>query len=110
MDSGIIIRHINVIVAIVSIPPALAILHTLLRERYLLKTENKPLNNLLLLLFSGIIVGALLNAFLSVLSLLGYMEYVSKLSIYRSTYTSAFFSFVTWSIYLFQRWVKRNKN
>lgn len=107
MDIATTIRFLNIFLALVSIPPSLYILKVLVAERKIIDTAQDKLNTLLVFLFGGVVIGALLNAFISMLAVTGHNGHASELSIYRSIYTSAFFSLVTWGIYLFQKSVRR---
>lgn len=100
-------RIINIVLALLSIPPSIYILRLLAREGKVVETQQSVLNKILTALFTGMVIGSFLNATISTISLFGHREIASSISICRSIYVSGFFSLFTWVIYLYQ---KRNGN
>lgn len=107
VEIGELIRHINIILSLMAIPPALYTLRILILEKKIIDTDQKKLNTLLVTLFGGVVLGAIANAVISLLSINGFKDIAGNLSIYRSIYTSSFFFIVTWSIFFFQKSVSK---
>lgn len=94
---------INIALAFLSLPPAIYLVRVLIKDRNSIDPKKHPLNRVLVFMFAGVAVAAILNAFLAVISLFGNGLVSHNLSPYRSALLNAFFTFVSWSLYFVHR-------
>ena len=90
---------LNIVFAFLAIPPAVYLIGALIKERYLIKTGQKLLNDTLSFLFAGLSIGALINASLAFMSLAGNGNISHGLSPIRSVYINVFFTIVSWLLF-----------
>ena len=100
MNSRDIIQIINTIVALISVPPSIVLLLTVLKERHVIPVKQRKVNKALKILFSGIAVSSIINATLSVISLTGSRAFSHAVSPYRGLFINLFFFVTSWFIYL----------
>jgi len=93
----------NLALAFLAVPPAIYLTKILIEERKVIKREATPMNKILTMLVSGVAIGSLINALLSLLSLTGNGAVAHSLSPIRSVLVNAFFTFISWSFYLVYR-------
>lgn len=102
------IQIINLALALIAVPPSILLIYVLLREKKVIEPKQSLLNKLLILLFGGIAVGAMVNTSLALLSVNGFGRYAHVLSPYRSCLLNTLFVFVSWGLYLFHRHVTKD--
>jgi ABC-type Fe3+-siderophore transport system permease subunit len=107
MNERELVQLINTIVAVASIPPSLILLTVVLKERKIVDVGKRNLSKALTLLFSGIALSALINAILSLTTLLSKFDvlninnrYIHTVAPYRSLFINLFFLLSSWFIYL----------
>lgn len=101
MNNIDLIQIANLIAAFFAVPPSLFLIKIVMKEREITSKKESKLNFILLLLFSGVALGALLNAFIALLSLSGYGSMGHSIAPFRSLTLDMFFAFVAWGFYGF---------
>lgn len=101
MTAADLMRMLNILFSIVSLPPTLILFKQFVVENRK-SNERNNLSRTLELLFLGFFIISILN---STVSLFGLFDVKGghTLSLYRSTFISAIVSFVSWSLYFVSR-------
>jgi hypothetical protein len=101
---------LNFLIALSTLPSAVFILITLIKEERVVNIEARHLNSLLRTIFFSIAIGALINVMFSIFRFTQFPlysdmhpEFVST----RNLFTNTLFCFATWGIYLLQRKTRR---
>lgn len=108
MEIREILQIINSLLALLAVYPSLKLIETVIKERKIVvKPKQKEINKILTYLFVGISLGALINALISINSIIG-NNYVShELSPFRSLFINSFFFIISWLLYTFQKDIKK---
>jgi hypothetical protein len=109
MENIKIIQIINLILAFSAVPPALFLLKKIMIERGTIEVRYRRINSILAILFIGVALGSIVNAGISVLSVVGYGRIAHNFSPYARSFVNFFFTFVSWNLGLFYKYIHKNK-
>lgn len=108
MEIREILQIINSLLALLAVYPSLKLIETVIKERKIVvKPKQKEINKILTYLFVGISLGALINALISINSLIGDTSIAHELSPFRSLFINSFFFIISWLLYTFQKDIKK---
>lgn len=108
MEIREILQIINSLLALLAVYPSLKLIETVIKERKIVvKPKQKEINKILTYLFVGISLGALINALISINSIIGNNYVAHELSPFRSLFINSFFFVISWLLYTFQKDIKK---
>lgn len=96
---------LNILMAIVAVPPSIALIRMLLRERPALTKQKGPLNTLLIFIMAIIALGSIFNAFVSV-SVMFFPRIAPLLAHVRSLTMTSSFAVAAWGLFLYKEKIK----
>lgn len=108
MEIREILQIINSLLALLAVYPSLKLIETVVKERKIVvKPKQREINKILTYLFMGISLGALINALISINSIIGNSAIAHELSPFRSLFINLFFFVISWLLYTFQKDIKK---
>ena len=102
------LQIINSILALLAIYPSLRLITVVIKDReVVIKPKQKEINKIMTYCFIGVALGALINAFISINSIIGNSLVSHEVSPFRSLFTNFFFFGISWLLYTFQKNIKK---